>query len=297
MKMQFRLIIPMMAATMFAACSGASIYDDYGGQRQLTLHVNVVDSDGIAVPESKAHHEPVYYFVNGIYSKTLTKTADNNYRIVVEPGKQITLVAMASEDTTQYTLHTPTAGEDIGNLWMQMQTSTRATRATYIDHEPKPIYYGSWTGSAETVTNNSVVNIPVTNVLGKARVVVRGLRSAYGDGDYRVVIEGCRTGMSFDGSTTKGAFINYEMEGGFDGVSDNWVSSPVKALPTKGSTLHVKVYKQNGENIIDETTDYKGNALAVTSQQDNVFLITVGQNSEISIRVVSFEDLDNNVYF
>lgn len=289
-----RLILPVIAAVVLLSCSSASIYDSYGDQRQASFRINVVDSDGVTVPESEAHRAPVYCFINGIYRETLMPYTDGTYRYTFAASDRVTVVALAGADTTQYTLHAPLTGEAISNLWMQLAP---AAGTTTMPQNFDAIYYGSWSGMGSEVNNSSVINIPVRDTRGKVHVFIRGLQQAYGDGDYRVVVEGARTGLSFDGTTTKSASTNYEMAGGFMPRSGNWLTPEFTMLPTAGSTITVKVYKQDGTKIIDASADSDGKPFEILPRKNQVFYFSLGDHSQINIMVMDYEDIWNNVFF
>ena len=280
------LALCMVILCMLSSCS---IYDDYGYRRQRDIILQVADESGNILPDSKSPVNEVYAFFNGIYVGKYAKEEDGKIRIVVDEADSVTFVAVTGEHRDEYTLKEPQVGESISNTWLQLIDDEKGNAIS-----PSAIYYGSLSSPFSDKLEEKTV-ITLKDVRAKTRVYLKGLKACFGDGNYRVVLEGMNSGMAYDGNGG-GKLVNYEMGGKFNAQGD-WITPAKIVLPTTGEAVKVKIYKEDGTLLYtcDHTDD--GSPLAVKSGDDVVFYITIWQNADISIKVIPFDDVDNSIFF
>lgn len=290
MRMQLIKTVFLLLASlgMLGACS---IYDQYPDRMQRSLHVELRDSVGdVMSSDSASDVVYLYYFVNGIYQGRVARDADGHFRLVYSEGDSITYVAVAGKDTTQYDLNVPQPGDRISNVWLQLHA-----RGSAVSPQPAPIYYGQVTASGLSSDDSEGQTLELHDIRSHVRVWVRGLRRRFGDGKYRIVIEGLHGGLAYDG-TTGGEYVNYEMRGGFDAKGD-WKTAPVTVLPSTGSAVNLKIYKEDGTLLFDRTEDEEGKPLAIPSGEDVVLIVNASYQADLTIRVVPYEDVMNENVF
>lgn len=294
-RLGFGLITAIIMANIMAVLLlvGCSVYDDYLGQNQALFRVDVVDSNGVAVPQSNVTRAPLYCFVNGFFSRMLTPEPDGSYRYVFGEHDSVTLVSVAGKAPSEYTLKTPRVGEAISNMWLQLNNRG----AEGINPYPSPVFYGQWSGTGADVKKNETIPITLRDVRGKVRVLIRGLKEKYGDGSYRVVIDGVRGGLAYDGSTTSGPSLSYELEGAFRPGTGDWLTEPVVTLPSLGSEVSVRIYKKDGALLFNRDTDDDGNKLIVKSRSDDVIVFTASDTGKITVHVLPWDDVNQTAYF
>jgi hypothetical protein len=126
--------------------------------------------------------------------------------------------------------------------------------------------------------------------------LIKGLKSRFGDGNYRIVVEGLRTGIAYDGSST-GEQVNYSINGAFNS-DGNYITLPYSVFPTKeGERVRILVYKQDGTLLFDHDTDDNGIPLVLKRYDDVVFVITASYQAQLTITIVPWADIDNPVSF
>lgn len=184
------LALCMVILCMLSSCS---IYDDYGYRRQRDIILQVADESGNILPDSKAPVNEVYAFVNGIYVGKYAKEEDGKIRIVVDEADSVTFVAVTGEHRDEYTLKEPQVGESISNTWLQLIDDEKGNAIS-----PSAIYYGSLSSPFSDKLEEETV-ITLKDVRAKTRVYLKGLKACFGDGNYRVVLEGMNSGMTYDG--------------------------------------------------------------------------------------------------
>lgn len=271
---------------MLASCT---IYDDYPHRSQHDIVLRVTDESGNILPDSEAPVDEVYAFVDGIYVGKYAKEADGKIRIVLRKGEEMTFVAATGSNSEEFTLREPQLGERISNNWLQLVDPE--------DHKqpsPSAIYYGSYTSTADDPEESETL-ITLSDVRAHVHVHVKGLKSRYGEGNYRVVIEGLNSGICYDGSGG-GRLINYEMGGSFNSQGD-WITPAATVLPTNGEQVRLKIYKEDGALLFESDHDEEGNPLAVARGSDVVFQVSILQEANISIKILPFEDADNSGFF
>lgn len=270
---------------------GCSIYDHYPDRIQRSLRVELRDSVGdVLSSDSASDVVYLYYFVNGIYQGRVARDGSGHFRMVYNEGDSITYVAVAGKDTAQYDLHVPQPGESISNVWLQLHVPSSGTAP-----EPAPIYYGKATATELSADDAESQVLELHDVRSRVRVWVKGLRRRFGDGKYRIVIEGLHSGLAYDG-TTGGEYVNYDMRGVFDAKGD-WKTDPVTVLPSTGSTVYLKIYKEDGTLLFDRTEDENGKPLVVKSGDDVVFIVNASYQADLTIRVAPYEDAMNENVF
>lgn len=271
---------------MLASCT---IYDDYPHRSQHDILLQVTDESGNILPDSEAPVDEVYAFVDGIYVGKYAKEADGKIRIVLHKGEEVTFVAATGSNSQEFTLREPQVGERISNNWLQLQDGALGTLPS-----PSAIYYGSYTSTSDDPEESETL-ITLTDVRAKVHVYVKGLKARYGEGNYRVVLEGMNSGISYSGEGS-GRLINYDMGGSFNAKGD-WVTPSAIVLPTNGEQVRLKIYKEDGALLFESNQDEDGNPLAVERGSDVVFQVSILQEAKISIKILPFEDADNSGFF
>jgi hypothetical protein len=282
------ILIVLLLSMIMASC----IYDEYPGRKQCDLSLNLVDSTGALLTDSVAHKYDVYWFVNGIYKQTIKAENDGLYRLSFNQGDRITFVAIAAKDTAACKVNAPVVGESIKNVWLQLKTSS-----DNISPQPSAIYYGSidTTATESDPTNNRYV-ISMKDVRSRISVRVNGLRERFGDGNYRIVVEGLRSGIAYDGSTS-GELINYEFTGGFDSEGNYVTGSSRVFASSSDERVRVRVYKQDGGLLFDRDVDEDNKPLIVNKRDDIVFVINASYSVEMTIKIVPWAEVNNTSTF
>lgn len=277
--------------TVLVLMTSCSIYDGYPHRRQYDVVLQLSDSAGNVIPDSIASVSEIYAFVNGVYQGRYAKESDGKIRVTFNDNDSVTFVAIAGRRLGEYTLNTPQTGEAIENTWLQLKTAGAG-----VTHQPSAIYYGniSTVGDISDVADVKRT-ITLRDIRAKVRVHVRGLLDRFGPGNYRIVIEGLRSGVAYDG-TTGGDYVNYEMGGAFNDKGD-WITDPAIVLPSKGETVKLRIYKQDGTLLFDRDHDEDGNPLVIKSNEDAVFIVTASSLLNMTLRVVPFEDVINSGFF
>lgn len=290
MRLQFIKNIFVLLASL-AVLEACSIYDHYPDRKQRDVCVELRDSTGGVVPlDSASDVVYLYYFVNGNYQGLIPRESDGRFRLVYNEGDTITYVAVAGRKPEQYDLNAPVSGESIHNVWLQLHT-----QGTGVSEQPDPIYYGKASTTEFGDNADGLQTITLRDIRSRVRVWVKGLKRRFGDGKYRIVIEGLRSGLAYDG-TSGGEYVNYDTQGAFD-TNDTWKTDPITVLPSTGSTVSLKIYKQDGTLLFDRTQDEDGNPLVIKSSEDVVFIVNASYQAEMTIKVVPYEDADNcNVF-
>lgn len=276
-------------ATMSLLLASCSIYDEYPHRKQRDILLQVVDESGNVLPDSVAPDE-VYAFVNGIYARKYTRETDGKIRLVIDDNDEVTLVAANSCQGNELTRMDPQPGDRISNVWLQFND-----RAFGENLSPKALYYGSLSSVNFDTSEEGDVTITLRDVRAKARVYVKGLKARYGEGIYRVKLEGMNSGIAYDGMGC-GRLINYEMGGEFNALGD-WKTPAADVLPTTGEAVRLKIYKEDGGLLYESNVDEDGNPLAIKSGDDVVFYVSINQEADITIRVMPFENVGNSGFF
>ena len=278
-----------LCAVILCILSSCSIYDDYGDRRQRDIILQVADESGNILPDSVAPVNEVYAFVNGIYVGKYAKEADGKIRIVVEESDSVTFVAVTGTNRNEYSMKEPQVGESISNTWLQLIDAEKGTPVS-----PSAIYYGSLSSPFSNQIEEEKTLV-LNDVRAKARIYVKGLKARYGDGNYRIVLEGMNSGITYGGNGG-GKLVNYEMGGSFNNNGD-WFTPAMTVLPTTGEAVKLKIYKEDGELLYVCSVDDNGKPFAIKSGDDTVFYLTITQQADISIKVIPYEDADNSVFF
>jgi|GEM_PF-2301600 hypothetical protein len=274
---------------------GCSVYDGYEGRTQATFRLNVVDSTGAGVPSSEVTLAPLYCFVNGLYSRMLTPEADGTYRYVFNSEDSVCLVSLAGSAPSEYSLAEPREGESIHNVWLNLNGATTGE----VSPSPAAIYYGSWTGTGSQFAEIDNAEVPLTlrDLRDKIRVLIRGVHDRFGDGEYRVVIDGLRGGLDYDGMTATAMMASFELPGAFIPGTGDWLTKPVTALPSCGGKVTVRIYKKDGQLIYRRSQDDNGVDLVAKEGGDQVFVITASMTSALTLQVQPFDEVFQNSSF
>lgn len=282
-------IIRFALLSLLAMSLYSCIYDKYPGREQYALTVEYIDTEGNKLPDSVAVLDRVGCFVDGIFKETLVEEEDGKYRYVFLDGDDVAFVAIAGENPDDYTINPPKPGESISNCWLQMNLTPGEETP-----EPSAVYYGSIHTLLNDNTNENVV-IRMHDVRARVSVVARNFLDKFGYGNYRFVIENCRSGISYDGKGC-GSFVNYEMPGSIHSDGDYYTISRT-IFPTGDTPLRVKIYKEDGSLLFDRDTDENGNPIIIHSATDEVILIQFYYYTDATITVVPYEDINNSTLF
>ena len=274
---------------LMASCS---IYDEYPNRRQYDVTLQLADSSGNVLPDSVALVSEIYAFVNGVYQGKYKKEADGKVHIAFNANDTVTFVAVAGKDTSQYVRNEPKIGTPIKDTWLRLHNS-----AAGVNRQPAAIYYGSISEIPPHVDPNPQQVMTLHDIRAKVGVKIHGLREHFGDGNYRVVVEGLHSGINYDG-TGGGDSISYDMSGSFDPSIDEWNADPITVLPAKGDKVRVKIYSQDGMLVFDGDKDEYGKPLTINSSDNSVIVISVGSTpAQITVKIVPFEDVNNSGFF
>ena len=284
-----RLMLWALAALLFSSCS---IYDDYPHRRQYDMDVVLTDVEGNVMDDSVASVSEIYAFVNGVYSGKYTKSADGKIHIVLDDRDKVTFVAAGGRHPDEYTQQEPQVGDSISSTWLRLKKQTDGHGV-----QPSDLFYGSATvgGSSAMVDADDHYTLSLRDIRGKVRVMIRGLGTRFGTGDYQVVLEGLSGGLAYDGSPS-GEKVSYDLGGSFVN-SSNWLSDSVQVLPTYGGSFSLKVFKSDGTLILVSDHDEKGQPFSVATGDDVVLVVSIDKTSEFTIKIIPFEDVFNSGFF
>jgi hypothetical protein len=285
------IVIAFLLSTLMVSC----IYDEFPNHRQCDISLRLVNSRGAVLSDSVAHLYNIDWFVNGIYKRTVAAEKDGKYRVTFNSTDRVTLVAVAASDTSECHENTPILDESIKDTWLQLKTGGGNTSP-----QPHAIYYGDLDVTPdENVSDDDPAKsytILMKDMRAKVRVEIKGLKTRFGDGGYRIVLEGLRSGIAYDGSVT-GVLVNYDMKGSFDSQG-NYTTLPDEVLPTKsGERVSIKVYKQDGSLLFDRDVDEQGNPLEVKKNDDIVFVINASYLTDLTVTIVPWADIENPTSF
>ena len=273
---------------LLAACS---IFDDYPHRRQYDVILRVTDSTGQVLPDSVASVKTLYAFRNGIFYGKYMAEEDGVIRITYEDRDSMTFVAMTSDLNNLCEITEPEIGESIHNVWLQLKT-----QGDCLASDLSGIFYGNLTtliyagGQQEQKKT-----ISLQDQRARVRVYVRALRPNHGSGNYRVVLQGLHSGITYNGEPG-GKAVNCSLSGKFVNLND-WCTQSATVLPTGKEPCRLLIYKQDGTLIFDTCEDENGKPLLIHPQDDIVFFVTVDYLKGISVKVLPFEELDNYYTF
>lgn len=284
----------VIAVWILHLCVGCSVFDDNQSLSQASFFLNVVDSTGAGVPSSNVTLAPLYCFVNGFYSRTLTPEADGTYRYVFGSEDSVCLVSLAGRDPSEYSLAVPREGESIHNVWLSLDGAASGEMSS----SPSAVYYGLWKGTGAGFAKVGT-DVPITlqDKRGKVHVLIKGLRERFGDGTYRVFIDGLRGQLAYDGTTQLSAMSTVELSGDFIPSTGDWLSKPVTTLTTSGNSVNVRLYKQDGTLLFKRNKDDDGQPLRVRENSDDVFCFIASQTGSFIVNVLPFEKVSQEAIF
>lgn len=285
------IVIAFLLSTLMVSC----IYDNFPNHRQCDISLRLVNSRGAVLSDSVAHLYNIDWFVNGIYQRTVAAEKDGKYRVTFNSTDRVTLVAIAASDTSECRVNSPILDESIKDTWLQLKTGGENTSP-----QPHAIYYGDLDVTPEADVSDDdpakSYTILMKDMRAKVRVEIKGLKTRFGDGNYRIVLEGLRSGIAYDGSVT-GVLVNYDMKGSFDSQG-NYTTLPDEVLPTKsGEQVRIRVYKEDGSLLFDRDVDEKGEPLEVKKNDDIVFVINATYLTDLTVTVVPWADIENPTSF
>lgn len=268
-----------------------SIYDDYSHRRQYDIDIVLTDADGNEVSDTHSSVSEIYAFVNGVYSGKYTLGADGKAHIVLSDQDQVTFVAVCGSLPEEYMQREPSVGVLITAPWLSLNSQADGSGIS-----PSDLFYGSMTvnGSSSTQKEQHYL-MPLSDIRGKMRVMVRGLGSRFGQGDYYAVLDGLSGGLSYDGSPT-GDLKSYRLTGSLD-ASGNWISESIDVLPTPAGTICLLLYKADGTLVMSGDLDENNQPFSISTGEDAVLVVSISKSSDFSIKVIPFEDIDNSGFF
>lgn len=284
-----------LCAVAMLLLSACSIYDEYPARRHYDVILRIADSTGQVLPDSVASVNTLYAFRKGIFVGKYNAVEKNKFSIDSECncGECLTFVALYNHENNKATINEPILGESIHNVWLQLHT-----QGDSIATPPSAICHGKLTIPANSCEEKEHI-LYLHDQRAKARVYVKGIRPHFGEGNYRVVLEGLYSGITYYGQP-HGKRVNYRLPGNFVKQND-WATSPVTLLPTGKEPCRLLLYKQDGGLLLDTTKDEYGKPLIINPNDDVVFYIAFHTNEDqtvgISIKVLPFEDVDNDFTF
>ena len=285
-----------LCAVALLLLSACSIYDEYPARRHYDVILRIADGTDQVLPGSVASVNTLYAFKNNILAGKYTIGEDGHFHIDsdLEGNDSLTFVALHSEQDEKMKVNEPVIGESIHNVWLQMHIQGDSIAAPLT-----PKYHGKLTVYSHTNTNQEHI-VYMQDKTAKARVYAKNLLPTYGEGNYRVVLEGLYSGIAYSG-TSDGNRVNYRLPGRKATKETDWATDPVTILPTGKNPCRLLIYKNDGGLIIDTIVDENNKPLKVSEQDDVVFYVTITKDAEgnpqFSVKVLPFEDVDNNFTF
>ena len=216
------LLLPLLS--LLASC----INDDYSNCVQCSVIVSQTDSIGNALTAKVKGNMMAYLFIDGKFDRIVTSDPDSSYKISYDGRNgNASLVAIGSSDKDSAQIFTPAVGSDMNSISVSVKRDPLT--GEYI--LPSSLYYGTYAISSQAAGVSTVYgNIIMKKKPATVHVVIRQLKEYFGDRDYKVVLSGFRSTMTFAGQIT-GDSIEYSPSANFD-AANQLVTSSINTFPT-----------------------------------------------------------------
>ena len=285
-------ILPMLPilVLLYALSLSSCIYDDGSQCVQYTLTLKLSDTSGRALPDSLSGTIKAYMFVDGLYDRTIEQESGGISYVSFDGRSSVTFVAISSPGGDSLTLHTPTEGTKISNLWAELPQ----TRSSLVSRQPS-LYYGSLSYTPESMPSSTVSAVlPLYNKRSRVCVVVRHIVSQFGAGDYGIRLSGFRRGISYGGETT-GDSVTYNPRSRITRSGD-LVSDTLSTLPTATSDKITETLIKDGKNATSFTTDDSGKPITIGGGEDRCIVIDVSK-VRASVTIVPWGESEGGTVF
>ena len=268
------LLLPLLS--LLASC----INDDYSDCVQCSVIVSQTDSIGNALTAKVKGNMMAYLFIDGKFDRIVTSDPDSSYKISYDGRNgNASLVAIGSSDKDSAQIFTPAVGSDMNSISVSVKRDPLT--GEYI--LPSSLYYGTYAISSQAAGVSTVYgNIIMKKKPATVHVVIRQLKEYFGDRDYKVVLSGFRSTMTFAGQIT-GDSIEYSPSAVFD-TSNQLVTSSINTFPTmQNEYVTVSVFsnpdgsaksRSSMTQLIWSTNrDSYGNRVTLNSGDDKVIIV------------------------
>ena len=257
------LCVVMLSATAMTSC----INESDAGCIQYAAKPRLVGSDGTERNDAAVKSITAYLFSEGKFSHEIKAESDGRFLVSFDGTKSTSLVMLGYPDNDSLSVNTPKEGEDINEVSSSLLPISG-------NRSPDGFYYGRYDyAPSKADPAEKTVNVSLQAERSTVNVVVENLKKIYGaNGNYRIVLSGLRSAVSFDGEAT-GDSVSYELKSSFDGGKDNLCSETVSTLPTKeGEGVTVSVYY--GDRIVMSLSD---------DTEDKTITLSCGEGKTIII--------------
>jgi hypothetical protein len=287
------LLNPLLSITLLLLLTASCIDESHIGCVQYAIATQLVDTKGNPMGESVSEPTLAYLFLNDKFDHVVTSESDGRYLISFDENSKASLVVFGNMNTDSFRICTPNVGDDISETSVNLIPKTRVSELQdiYTAH----LYYGRYDYTADSAGSTKVVLLPLLDRQVKLHVVVQGLRETYGEGDYKIVLEGLHNAVAFDG-TVIGDSVSYHPTASFANNGD-LVSETLRTLPTKtGEAVMLSIYKGDSE-LWHSSLDSDGKQITLAGGEDKVVVINVARR-EFSMVVEPWSDyLNQNTSF
>ena len=268
------LLLPLLS--LLASC----INDDYSDCVQCSVIVSQTDSIGNALTAKVKGNMMAYLFIDGKFDRIVTSDPDSSYKVSYDGRNgNASLVAIGSSDKDSAQIFTPAVGSDMNSISVSVKRDP--ITGEYI--LPSSLYYGTYAISSQSAGMSAVYgNIVMKKKPATVHVVIRQLKEFFGDRNYKVVLSGFRSTMTFAGQIT-GDSIEYSPSAVFD-TSNQLVTSSINTFPTmQNEYVTVSVFSNpdgSGKSRSSMTQliwsinrDSYGNRVTLNSGDDKVIIV------------------------
>ena len=268
------LLLPLLS--LLASC----INDDYSDCVQCSVIVSQTDSIGNALTAKVKGNMMAYLFIDGKFDRIVTSDPDSSYKVSYDGRNgNASLVAIGSSDKDSAQIFTPAVGSDMNSISVSVKRDP--ITGEYI--LPSSLYYGTYAISSQSAGMSAVYgNIVMKKKPATVHVVIRKIKEFLGDSNYKVVLSGLRSTMTFAGQIT-GDSIEYSPSAVFD-TSNQLVTSSINTFPTmQNEYVTVSVFSNpdgSGKSRSSMTQliwsinrDSYGNRVTLNSGDDKVIIV------------------------
>jgi hypothetical protein len=284
------LLLPLLS--LFVSC----INDDYSNCVQCSLIVSQTDSVGNALVREVKGNMMAYLFIDGKFDRIVTSDPDGSYKISYN-GKlgNASLVAIGSSNKDSAQVFTPAVSTDMNS----MSVSVKRDSVTGEYLLPSSLYYGTYAISSQTAgMGGAYGNIIMKKKPATVHVIIRQLKEYFGDRNYKVVLSGFRSTMTFAGQIT-GNSIEYSPSANFD-ASDQLVTSSIHTFPTmQNEYVTVSVFS-NPDNsaksrsslsqlVWSTNRDSNDNLVTLNSGDDKVIIVDCS-SKQLTLNVMPWSE-------